>query len=118
MHLPPLDQCEKLPDAIVLLELSVGSSLRTRITGFVVGKTWITPHDGRKPHWVHAIRIMVPEADKPAVPPYWDITGKKLCTALLPDLESGAYKTTVYTLTKITAPPVGDYTIRREPVSE
>ncbi len=117
MPLPSLDALSPLPDAAVLVELAVGQRLSTRVTGFLVGKLWITPKDGRPAHWVTALRLYVPEADKPTVPGYWDVTSKKLATALYPYLESGAFNGKLFTFTKVSAPPVGDYTMRVEPAA-
>jgi hypothetical protein len=109
--LPALETVEPLPDAAVILELAVGQSLRTRILGYSVGRLRITPRDGRLPHDVLTVRLQVPPEDKRSVPHYWDVTGRKLCTALWPYLESGAFVGKVFTFTKISAPPVGDYTL-------
>lgn len=66
-----------------ILELRDGGELVTRVTGFEVGPTPITPRDGRNPKVVPGVRVRVPASDKATVPPWWDVTAQTLRPSLV-----------------------------------
>lgn len=76
-----------LPRPVDVLDLLDGEELITRVTGMAEGTVSITVRRGREAgasKVVNAIRLYVPESDKPTVPNYWDLTS----TSLAPDLRA------------------------------
>lgn len=81
-------EVEKLPELAPpyeILELEPGKEYKFTVAGYEVGKMTIVPRKYPSPgqKTVVAVRIHVPQREKPAFPHYWDITPARLVYQLI-----------------------------------
>lgn len=89
MALPDVADLDPMPEPFELLELRDGEHIDLRIERHELGKATIHPRDGRPARTIQVLRVYVPDADKPTLPRYWDVTSKHLASALLGYLDGG-----------------------------
>lgn len=94
-----------------------GVAVIFRVTRYQVGFSQRRIDEAPGSKVFETLRLQVPAEDKPAGPPYWDITSQRLQAALapiLPDLvEAGSYLQVV----KVGSGPSADWSIAIRPDS-
>ncbi len=94
-----------LEGAVELLDLADGASETFRVLRWEKGELEIQPRQAPSGRIVTAVRMHVPQEDKPLGAPYWDATAGNLVARLLPVLDGLVASGRKIRVTKHGAPP-------------
>ncbi len=94
-----------------ILELGDGGSLMLHPKAFTTGTMLIHPRWKPEGKTIKAIRIWVPEGDKPLFPDYFDITASTLVAQLEPVLRRSELRGLELTITKHGVAPKARYQV-------
>jgi hypothetical protein len=100
-----------LPSPYEVVDLQDGESLKLHVLSFEKGEITINPKHTPGEKVVQAIRLHVPQADKPHYPFYWDSTSKTLVAQLEPLLPSIIQNKRLVTITKRGIAPKARFTV-------
>lgn len=99
-----------------LLDLADGESRTFTVLSAERGEGTIHPIGERSPKVIPILRLRVEPADKPAGPPYYDVTARTLQAQLEPALFSAAYAPRIFTITKRGVAPAARFTVASRPL--
>ena len=102
---PPLER------PFEILELGDGGTLVLHPQAFTVGSMVIHPRWQPEGKTIRAIRIWVPQSDKPLFPDYFDITAATLVAQLEPVLKRSDLRGLELTITKHGVAPKARYEV-------
>lgn len=109
--LPELDVLPALGEPMEILEMQDGEIVEFTVERHELGKALIHPRDGREAKVIRVLRVYVPQADKPTLPYWWDITSQGTIAGMLPHLERRGARRPRLRLTKRGSGPRGRHTM-------
>jgi hypothetical protein len=98
--LPNVDTLEKLSGPFELLEMAHGESITLSPVKWLLGKSTITPRDGRAPKDVPTLRVWVTPESKRTEPKWWDITSQHTIAGLIGLFEGAGGRLQRYKVTR------------------
>ena len=88
-----------LKSPMEILEIKDGESITFHVEQWEIDKAVIKPPHAPGGKVIDAVRVHVPQAEKPLFPHYWDIGAVGLVAQLLPFLEQPNFAARKYTVT-------------------
>lgn len=114
MPFPKLEDLEPLDKPSEIFDIPGGTTKVLTVHRYQAGRMVIHPRRTGIAKEIVALRVWIPEEEKPLYPDYYDVTAQTLIPQLLPHLESAGGRPVRFTVTKFGDGPRARFRVRVE----
>jgi len=111
MQIPDVASVPPLAGPHEIFDLPGNSTREFTVTKYVLGRMTITPRETKIPKEIVALRVWVPNDDKPLYPDYWDVTAQTLIPQLVPPLDAAQGEPVRFRVTKFGSGPTARFQV-------